>query len=157
LPPRTLRGYPDDATPKGGDADATRSQQHVLSELGSQHVTPGPEASADGPVVRPENQNTVSVWANETFGPPGSNLRVAARANEEMAELLRALSTDDNHPKALEECADIVIVLYRLVTCLGGDLETEIARKMATNRQRVWKNDGSGHGYHVREKAGEVA
>jgi hypothetical protein len=61
-----------------------------------------------------ETQESISLWAEETFGPVGSNARVAARANEEMAELLRALSTDDSNPKAAEEAADVVIVLCRL-------------------------------------------
>lgn len=100
-----------------------------------------------------ENQISVSNWADETFGPAGSNARVAARSNEEMAELLRALTADDNHPKAAEEVADIVIVLYRLATRLGVDLHDEIDRKMAINRDRIWNLDNTGHGYHVREKS----
>lgn len=100
-----------------------------------------------------ENQRTISNWANETFGPAGSNARVAARANEELAELLRALTADDQHPKAAEEVADTVIILYRLATRLGIDLHAEIDRKMAINRSREWKLDNTGHGYHVRDKA----
>lgn len=99
-----------------------------------------------------ETQYSVASWADETFGPSGSNARVAARANEEMAELLRALTADDKHPKAAEEVADVVIILYRLATRLGIDLDDEIDRKMAVNRVRVWKRDNTGHGYHVREK-----
>lgn len=99
-----------------------------------------------------ENQISVSTWADETFGPAGSNARVASRSNEEMAELLRALTADDNHPKAAEEVADIVIVLYRLATRLGVDLHDEIDRKMAINRTREWNLDKTGHGYHVRDK-----
>lgn len=100
-----------------------------------------------------ENQISVSNWANDTFGEAGSTARVAARANEEMAELLRALTTDDNHPKAAEEVADIVIILYRVATRLGVDLLEEIDKKMAINRARKWHLDNTGHGYHVREKA----
>lgn len=99
-----------------------------------------------------ETQQSISQWADETFGGAGSNARVAARANEEMAELLRALTADDSHPKAAEEVGDIVIILYRLATRLGVDLATEIDRKMAINRARVWKKDNTGHGYHVRSK-----
>lgn len=97
-----------------------------------------------------ETQQSITQWADETFGDTTSNLRIAARANEEMAELLRALSVDDEHPKAAEECADIVIILYRLLSRLDADLFAEIDKKMQTNRARVWKKDGSGHGYHVR-------
>jgi hypothetical protein len=47
--------------------------------------------------------------------PASSNARVAARANEGMAELLRALIADDNHAKAVEKVANVVIVLCRLM------------------------------------------
>src|SRR5262245_54112167 len=100
-----------------------------------------------------ENQFTISEWAEQTFGPAGSNVRVAVRANEEMAELLRALTVDEKHPKAAEEVADI-FVLYRVATRLGVDINAEIERKMAINCKREWKLDGSGHGYHVRVRAG---
>jgi hypothetical protein len=101
-----------------------------------------------------ETQATVSEWCEGVFGPASSNARVAARANEEMAELLRALTADDRHPKAAEEMADVVIIFYRLASRLGADLMAEVDRKMAVNRGREWRLDGSGHGYHVRpEKA----
>jgi NTP pyrophosphatase (non-canonical NTP hydrolase) len=69
-----------------------------------------------------------------------------------MAELLRALSADDNSAKAASEIADVVIVLYRLAWRLGVDLHDEIDKKMAINRARQWKQDNTGHGYHVRDK-----
>jgi len=103
-----------------------------------------------------ETQHTISTWANQTFGEAGSNARVAARANEEMAELLRALTVDDQHQKAPEEVADIVIVLNRLATCLGFDLQEEVDRKMAVNRERLWKLDSTGHGYHLRVESTDV-
>jgi NTP pyrophosphatase (non-canonical NTP hydrolase) len=100
-----------------------------------------------------EDQVSISEWAQATFGPVGSNIRVAARANEEMAELLRALTVDDASPKAAEEIADILIVLYRLATRLGVDLQQQVNEKMAVNRARAWNQDGSAHGYHVRPKS----
>jgi len=102
--------------------------------------------------MKVENQISVSNWAGETFGTAGSNAKVAARANEEMAELLRALTADDNHPKAAEEVADIVIILYRVASRLGVDLLEEIDKKMTVNRKRKWNLDNTGHGYHVRDK-----
>ena len=99
-----------------------------------------------------ETQQSISEWAEETFGPVGSNARVAARANEEMAELLRALTANDVDRKAVSEIADVFIVLYRLATRLGADIQLEIDRKMEINRVRKWNRDGSGHGYHVRDK-----
>lgn len=100
-----------------------------------------------------ETQESISEWADQAFGAAGSNARVAARANEEMAELLRALTVDDMHPKAAEEIADVVIVLNRLATRMGFRLCELVDAKMAVNRSRVWKRDGSGHGYHVRDKS----
>ena len=159
-----------------------------------------------------ETQASISVWAEEAFGPVTSSARVAARVNEEMSELLRYLASDDRHPKAAEEVADVAIVLARLADrlgvvltamtnddgaraaklptsciaalanerlaqlvlaltlgendrgghlnavgrflrdiarCLGTDLQTEVDRKMAVNRARTWRRDGTGHGYHV--------
>lgn len=96
-----------------------------------------------------ETQKSVSDWANETFGPSGSNIRVATRCNEEVAELLSELSIDDFNPKAASEMADIVIILYRLATRMGVDLLDEVDAKMVINRAREWQLDGTGHGYHV--------
>ena len=100
-----------------------------------------------------ETQATISLWAEETFGPVSSNARVAARANEEMSELLRILTIDDESLEALGEIADVFIVLYRLADCMGFDVQTEIDRKMVINRSRQWSRDGSGHGYHHEVRA----
>lgn len=98
-----------------------------------------------------ESQKSISQWADETFGTVGSNIRVASRMNEEVAELISVLAIDDNAPQAAEEAADIVIILYQLVERLGKDLLDEIDKKMTINRARKWSLDGSGHGYHVKE------
>lgn len=100
-----------------------------------------------------ESQESIAVWAAETFGEAGSNARVAARANEEMAELLRALTADDEHPKAAEEIADVMIILYRLAYRLEVDLHQLVDDKMQINRAREWHKDNTGHGYHVRNKS----
>jgi NTP pyrophosphatase (non-canonical NTP hydrolase) len=95
-----------------------------------------------------ETQQTVSEWIENTFGPVGSNARVVARANEEMAELVRSVAIDDNHPDLGEEMADVLICLYRLAARTGVDLGEEVDKKMAVNRARRWEMDGSGCGYH---------
>lgn len=97
-------------------------------------------------------QQAVSEWAEATFGPVGSNISVATRANKEMSELLQALTSDDNHPDAKEEVADVVMVLCRLAQRMGFDLEAEVWKKLALNKKRKWKLDGHGHGYHIRER-----
>lgn len=108
-------------------------------------------ALAASPLRGRETQETICGWTEATFGTASSNARVASRANEEMAELLRALTSDDSHPKAVEEAADVVIILYRLAHRMGSDLHAEIDRKMQINRKREWKVT-NGHGYHVRDK-----
>ena len=100
----------------------------------------------------PETTASIAQWAEETFGPIHNPARVAARANEEMAELLRA-ATSEAPPFALvEEAADVVIVLARLVHVAGGDLWQAVEAKMAVNPERTWRRYDTGHGYHVRAK-----
>ncbi len=98
-----------------------------------------------------ETQETITQWIEATFGAAGSNARVVARANEEMAEMVKDVTIDDASPRLAEEMADVVIVLYRVATRLGVDLHTEIDKKMAINRARTWALDGSGCGYHVKQ------
>ncbi len=95
-----------------------------------------------------ENQKTVSEWAQSTFGPIKSNLCIATRALQEMAELCVALAADDCHPKAAEEVADIFIVLYRLMERLGVNVQTAVNEKMKINRARTWVLDGNGQWQH---------
>jgi phosphoribosyl-ATP pyrophosphohydrolase len=70
-----------------------------------------------------ETQESVSAWATEVFGEAGSDERVAARANEEMAEVLRAATADGDIDKIIEETADTMIVLLRLGRRLGVELD----------------------------------
>lgn len=99
-----------------------------------------------------ETQQSITEWADSAFGPAPSIARIAARANEEMAELLRAATSDAPPDKIAAEAADVVIVMYRLLTVIGADLQDAIDAKMAINRKREWRKDGTGHGYHVRSR-----
>ena len=97
----------------------------------------------------------ITDWAEETFGPAPSVARIAARANEEMAELLRKATMPEGTHSAeeiAEEAADITIVLYRVCRVLGKDLDAEVDRKHGINEGRNWQLDGTGHGYHVRQR-----
>ncbi len=96
-----------------------------------------------------ETSESISQWAEKTFGPVGNNMQIAIRANLEMAELLKELALDDMSEKAVEEVADIVIVLSRLVERKGHNLQTVINEKMTVNRARQWRLDGNGQGYHT--------
>lgn len=76
----------------------------------------------------------------QTFGPQRSNMVYAARALDEMAELIEALAADDRSDAAPSEIADVVIVLYSLAERLGVDLHEQVERKMAINRARDWSS-----------------
>ena len=84
-----------------------------------------------------ETQKTISDWAAETFGPVGTNLRVAVRMQAEMSELLTKLAVNDTHPGAAEEVADIFIVAARLMERLGVDLAEAVKLKMEINRAPI--------------------
>lgn len=98
-----------------------------------------------------ETQYTIAAWARETFGANINNATAAARANQEMAELIKALASDDWHPKAGEEVADVVICLVRIADNCGFDIWEEVEKKMAKNRLRKWRTDGTGCGQHIDE------
>ena len=114
-------------------------------------VACGIDQRAASGVSDTETTETIATWACETFGESGSDARVAARANEEMAELLRKCTAGVTGDAVLDEIADVVIVLARLANRNGGNIWKSVERKMSVNRKRVWKMDGTGHGYHVRD------
>ena len=96
-----------------------------------------------------ETQESIAVWADETFGPV-SLFRAIVRVNEEMSELLTGSCYQSEVPGEISgECADILITLYRVAEYAGIDLHAAVDAKMKVNRARVWKKDGSGCGYHV--------
>lgn len=97
-------------------------------------------------------QEDINQWCEETFGPVATNLSIAVRANEEMAELLTCLNRNDNDQKAIEEAADVVICLYRLVARMRGNLDEAVVSKMEKNKGRTWMIDGNGHGQHGPDK-----
>lgn len=152
--------------PLGGTGDIDKARQYAVDELSACGVSSkralevlnafegaavSELASLETCTSTKETQESISTWAMNTFGAAQSNVRVAARANEEMAELLRVLASGDASRKAPEEVADVLIVLYCLATRLGVDVHAEVDRKMEINRARKWKLDGTGHGYHDRE------
>lgn len=96
------------------------------------------------------DQQRITKWSDDTFGPVRSNLSIAVRANEEMAELLSCLSRNDNDQHAREEVADVIIILCRLVCRLGGNMVRDVDSKMEKNVLRKWVLRGDGCGDHVK-------
>lgn len=94
------------------------------------------------------------------FSPLPEPMSPYRAAVEAMACLQRLLVYVETGAWACQEETEC---LNRLVSCLekvcrahGTALWPEIRRKMAVNRGREWRLDGTGHGYHVRSAPAEV-
>jgi len=70
-----------------------------------------------------ETPESISRWAQETFGPTPI-MNIATRANVEMAELLQAVLNYDPPEDVAEECADVQIMLRQIYHAVspGRDL-----------------------------------
>jgi hypothetical protein len=82
-----------------------------------------------------ESTESIAIWAHETFGGAASLFRIACRANEELAELLRAISAGQPTDKIAEEAADTAIVLCRIGHQTGTDI-LECAGHWLAGRKR---------------------
>lgn len=98
---------------------------------------------------RTEDQNSITAWGEETFGPAANPAVLVERARVEMEELLEAVQAGD-HAEAALETADVFILLYRVATLCGFDVNAAVARKMAINRARRWTRKGDGTGSHIK-------
>jgi NTP pyrophosphatase (non-canonical NTP hydrolase) len=98
-----------------------------------------------------EDQYTISAWGEETFGPATHPEALVDRARLEFDELREAVLAGDAREIA-HEIADILILLYRVGTIAGCDINQAVAEKMAINRARRWIKKGDGTGRHVKEE-----
>lgn len=74
-----------------------------------------------------------------------------------MAELLMALTLDDQHPGTGEELANVAIGLFRLADRLCLSLLEEVDLKMQVNRQSGWVVDADGVGHRVKSRLGVLS
>ena len=98
-----------------------------------------------------EDQWTIAGWGEETFGPVTHPEVLVDRARLEFDELREAVLQGDTREIA-HEIADILILLYRVGTLAGCDIDQAVDEKMAINRARRWIRKGDGTGRHVKEK-----
>ncbi len=98
--------------------------------------------------VRVETQQTMSDWAEATFGPVQDPKALWNRALLEMQELGEAVDHQDLSEIG-KEAADVMILLYRLASQFDLDLDAELDAKMAINRSRTWSSKGDGTGSHI--------
>lgn len=78
-----------------------------------------------------ETQETITAWGTETFGPTNT-LRLVARANTEMAELLAEVSSFARPDRIADECADVLIVLARAASLMGVNVAFESVKREPT-------------------------
>lgn len=107
-----------------------------------------------------ETQASITHWQRKTFGESTAQAAFQ-RMREEYWELRDALHLrgewadvdlgEKRLAKAREECADVLITLYRVAELLGVDLHEAVDAKMKINRERRWVVDGSGNGQHVKD------
>lgn len=120
-----------------------------------------------------ETQKTIAAWGDATFpGGDPSSPRHCLRLLEEAVELCLAAGASDASVRAAvlgeldragkpdpakvpDEVADVYVMLAQVAEGRGIDIQTEVDRKMAINRARVWKLNGDGTGQHVRVEPGE--
>lgn len=101
-----------------------------------------------------ETIQTIREWQEATFGIPTAE-RAFGRMCEECQELaekidgLTSIDTDAARQAVAHEVADVIICATAILTALGEPYGVE--QKMAINRQRTWRRDGAGCGYHVED------
>lgn len=86
--------------------------------------------------------NLSTVWPDVDDLPNVNDIGTAlALIHSEVSEALEALRTSDK-PNFGEELADIIIRVLNLSGALEIDIEAEVNRKIATNKQRGWHHGG---------------
>lgn len=92
-----------------------------------------------------ETQGSINQWQQEHF-PTATERGVVKHLKEEFREFLDA----ESDTAALEEAADVVIILYCWAMLNNFSLHDAIDAKMHKNRTRQWNIQPDGTGRHVR-------
>ncbi|MBF0260261.1 MAG: hypothetical protein HQL97_00315 [Magnetococcales bacterium] len=106
----------------------------------------GCQTCAIASIQAAETVESVTLWANQSFGHATIRAQVE-RAMSEVSELALAVLTGTDE-KIAEEAADVCICLYRVMGTLDRDA---INKKMARNRVRKWNVAANGCAQHVSE------
>lgn len=132
---------------------------HVQNLAQSHHADALDVLEGAAELLKPNRQERIALWASKTFGEPADLSSVVSRAAQEMRELYNEAYRFDQltnkdpvyRDKIAEECADVVIVLYRVCQLVGRSLMRAIAQKMAVNMKRRWSTNGDGLGQHIKD------
>lgn len=93
-------------------------------------------------------QMDIGTWADEKIPlrTPSGQMK---HLEKELDELKAEMATNDME-KAREELADVLIVALNIAYQLGFDMEYEVERKMAINKNRQWSApDADGVIHHL--------
>ena len=95
-----------------------------------------------------ETIESIAHWQYNTFGM-GPVRQVFFRALEEIGELAKVIRDNPSDEKQIAtETADVIITLTGiLLTC---QRLSAVDEKMAINREREWRSNGDGTGYHIK-------
>ncbi len=95
----------------------------------------------------------VKAAADSTRDADPTNLlfRVAIDVNAAMSKLLRAVTADASYVVKAAALIDLVAMLADFCRLCGVELWDAVEDKMVVNHTRHWRQDGTGHGYHVRD------
>ena len=123
---------------------------------------PRADDNPQAPKAPIENQKTITAWAVEQFGG-SSPITTWMRCNNEFCELgtiLNSLRNSENYLEeaelrkaAIEEVADVAIILMQVMEKLGGDFHKAVDDKMKINRARKWKKLDNGRHQHTGEES----
>lgn len=105
---RRAKPEPGSATPRSRPAPKAQERFEFM----------GPRGPKEGRAV--ETMDSCVQWARDTFGEAPATDRVLARAAEEVAEMLRALTSNQPKARVAEEAADAAIILFRAIFNLRG-------------------------------------
>ena len=109
-------------------------------------------------------QARIHEWAETVFGSASHIAPLYRRVLDELGELDEEMEMNmgltvgevRENPAAVkhikDECADVVITLFRLAGSLGFDLLEEVGRKQSINEGRRWRSHGDGTGKHIKNE-----
>ena len=103
-------------------------------------------------MVETETQQSVTEWAEATFGHVTNPSVIVDRTKIEIEELLGAVTSGDK-VNIGKETADVIILLYRLLEIHGLKVDEVVNAKMAENRSRTGLAKGDGTGSHIKPDA----
>jgi hypothetical protein len=90
--------------------------------------------------------------ARELVPAGDSPARAVLRAETKLMIAKNMIADNVPRTRVSQELTAVRVILEEMVARLGGSLTVDVDAKMSINRERVWRLDASGHGYHDHAK-----